>query len=276
MSSTATTRAIVPANVRISARDMVHGTRERETKDTDVFIQCACGNQYRLGARNQHYTSNRHLRFIYKTSSQIKANKSLKSITFESTTDTCSICIESMNGVATTLTSCSHHFCTQCFLSYTSRRISTHRKISCPLCRVDILAVACQIAKYDPYTTRIIRERNTHRNELKLLEKAYEWHSVEITRLETELNKETETQTETEIKRLDLVQLYEAEQSIIRNMSKTNHRLYQLESQLQIMDVVICSYSTEMLWLDWSTNAERRYTNECVKKLANRITDTCI
>lgn len=185
--------------------------------------------------------------------------KKVKEASFEPTNDMCAICIDPMTTKETAITSCNHRYCTACFASHAVHGL-THSKrspITCPMCRAAVVAVACQVMEYDPYTKRLIQERDLLQHKLTRMELT---HTRCARTLEVGDTLRDIWDVPEAIYAARYASVFNMEQLLFQNIPRIKHRLNQVESQLRVADdaaIIIRTQTTRVIWLDGKTDHER-------------------
>lgn len=101
-------------------------------------------------------------RAIDRASNRASNIKKVDKAIFEPTNDMCAICMDPMTTKETAITSCNHRYCVGCFISHAVYGLThSEQPLVCPICRAVVVAVAYQVLECDPYTKRIIDERDS-------------------------------------------------------------------------------------------------------------------
>lgn len=185
--------------------------------------------------------------------------KKVKEASFEPTNDTCAICMDPMTTKETSITSCNHRYCTACFASHVVHGL-THSKrspIACPMCRAAVVAVACQVMEYDPYTKRLIQERDILQHKLTRMEQT---HTRCARTLEVGETLRGVWDVPDAIYMARYATIFNLEQVLFQDIPRIKHRLNQVESQLRVAGdaaIIIRTQTTQVIWLDWNTVNER-------------------
>ena len=226
-------------------------------------IICDCGGRYTQNHRTTHMQTQRHIRFVNASTQAANAKASIRKrvneASFEPTDEMCAICMDPMTTKETTITSCNHRYCTACFASHavyclTHSNRYVKNPITCPMCRTKVVAVACQVQEYDPYTKRLIQERDFLQHQLLRFELVY-------TKCARSLAKgihRVGVPEAIQLARHDY--LLNMEQILFQRISSSKHRLNQVESQLRVAkeaDVIVRTQTTRMIWLETKTDSER-------------------
>lgn len=225
-------------------------------------IICDCGGRYTQNHRTTHMRTQRHIRFVNASTQATNIKDSIRKrvteASFEPTNEICAICLDPMTTKETTITSCNHRYCTACFASHavhclTNSKHYIQNPITCPMCRTPVVAAACQVPEYDPYTKRLIQERDTLQHNLLRSELVY----IKCARsLEKGIHRRDVPEA---IQLARHAYLLNMEQILFQRISRSKHRLNQLESQLRVADdadIIIRTQATRIIWLDSSTRDE--------------------
>jgi hypothetical protein len=255
-------------------------------------IICDCGGRYTQNHRATHMRTQRHTRFannaaqphplpadppaftqvVREAIDKASKIKKIKEASFEPTNDMCAICMDPMTTKETAITSCNHRYCTACFAShavYGLTHSNRHIKnpITCPMCRAAVVAVACQVLEYDPYTKRLIQERDLLQQKLTQMEAT---HARCARTLEVGDTLRDIWDVPEAIYAARYAYILNMEQSLFRYIPRIKHRLNQVESQLRVADdaaIIIQTQTTRIFWLDGKTDRERIDIRACMEEL---------